>query len=215
MLSVKTPGAPSPETNRKSYVGDKVSTDSSQPVSELLVRWKRGDQEALKALLPLVYDELRRLAHHHLQAERLNHTLQSTALVHEAYLRLVDQEPLRLDNRAHFFAVASHLMRQVLVDYARKHLATKRGANSLTLTLDEAIALPRKRDLNLMALDDALNRLAAMDARQSRIVEMRFFAGLSIDETSEVLKVSPATVKRDWTVARAWLYREMARAEKE
>lgn len=215
MLSVKTPGATSPETNRKSYAGDKVSADSSQPVSELLVRWKRGDQEALKALLPLVYDELRRLAHHHLQAERLNHTLQSTALVHEAYLRLVDQEPLRLDNRAHFFAVASHLMRQVLVDYARKHLAAKRGANSLTLSLDEAIALPRKRELILIALDHALNRLAAIDTRQSRIVEMRFFGGLSIDETSEVLRVSPATVKRDWTVARAWLYREMARAEKE
>jgi len=189
-----------------------VSADSSQPISELLVRWKRGNEGALKALLPLVYDELRRLAHHHLQAERPNHTLQSTALVHEAYLRLVGQEPLRLDNRAHFFAVASHLMREILVDYARKHLAAKRGANSLTLSLDEAIALPRKRDLNLVALDDALKRLAVRDARQSRIVEMRFFGGLSIDETSEVLKVSPATVKREWTVARAWLHREIDRA---
>ena len=189
-----------------------MSADSSQPISELLVRWKRGNEGALKALLPLVYDELRRLAHHHLQAERPNHTLQSTALVHEAYLRLVGQEPLRLDNRAHFFAVASHLMREILVDYARKHLAAKRGANSLTLSLDEAIALPRKRDLNLVALDDALKRLAVRDARQSRIVEMRFFGGLSIDETSEVLKVSPATVKREWTVARAWLHREIDRA---
>ena len=189
-----------------------MSADSSQPISELLVRWKRGNEGALKALLPLVYDELRRLAHHHLQAERPNHTLQSTALVHEAYLRLVGQEPLRLDNRAHFFAVASHLMREILVDYARKHLAAKRGANSLTLSLDEAIALPRKRDLNLVALDDALKRLAVRDARQSRIVEMRFFGGLSIDETSEVLKVSPATVNREWTVARAWLHREIDRA---
>ena len=189
-----------------------MSADSSQPISELLVRWKRGNEGALKALLPLVYDELRRLAHYHLQAERPNHTLQSTALVHEAYLRLVGQEPLRLDNRAHFFAVASHLMREILVDYARKHLAAKRGANSLTLSLDEAIALPRKRDLNLVALDDALKRLAVRDARQSRIVEMRFFGGLSIDETSEVLKVSPATVKREWTVARAWLHREIDRA---
>ena len=189
-----------------------MSADSSQPISELLVRWKRGNEGALKALLPLVYDELRRLAHHHLQAERPNHTLQSTALVHEAYLRLVGQEPLRLDNRAHFFAVASHLMREILVDDARKHLAAKRGANSLTLSLDEAIALPRKRDLNLVALDDALKRLAVRDARQSRIVEMRFFGGLSIDETSEVLKVSPATVKREWTVARAWLHREIDRA---
>ena len=191
-----------------------MGANSSQPVSELLVQWKQGDQQALKALLPLVYDELRRLAHHQLQAERPNHTLQSTALVHEAYLRLVGHEPLRLDNRAHFFAVASHLMRQVLVDYARKLVAAKRGANSLTLSLDEAVALPRKRDLNLVALDDALNKLAARDARQSRVVEMRFFGGLSIDETSQVLKVSPATVKRDWTVARAWLYRELDRAEK-
>jgi RNA polymerase sigma factor (TIGR02999 family) len=178
------------------------------------VQWKQGDQQALEALLPLVYDELRRLAHHHLQAERAHHTLQSTALVHEAYLRLVGQEPLRLDNRAHFFAVASHLMRQVLVDYARKHVAAKRGANSLTLSLDEAVALPRKRDLNLVALDDALNKLAARDARQSRVVEMRFFGGLSIDETSQVLKISPATVKREWTVARAWLYRELDSAGK-
>jgi RNA polymerase sigma factor (TIGR02999 family) len=191
-----------------------VSVDSSQPVSELLVRWKRGEQEALQALLPLVYDELRRLAHHHLQSERVGHTLQSTALVHEAYLRLADQEPLRLDNRAHFFAVASHLMRQILVDYARKHNAAKRGANNLTLVLDEAIALPDSRTLHLVALDDALNGLAALDAQQSHIVELRFFGGLSIEETSEVLGVSPATVKREWTSARAWLYRQMDRAEK-
>jgi RNA polymerase sigma factor (TIGR02999 family) len=187
-----------------------VSADSSQPVSELLVRWKGGDQDALKALLPLVYGELRRLAHHHLQAERHNHTLQSTALVHEAYLRLVEHEPLRVDSRAHFFAVASHLMRQVLVDYARKHLAAKRGAKSLTLSLDEAVAPPRKLDLNLLALDDALNRLAAMDATQSRIVELRFFGGLSIDETAQVLAISPRTVKRHWTTARMWLYQELS-----
>ena len=191
-----------------------MSLDSSQPVSELLVRWKRGEQDALEVLLPLVYDELRRLAHHHLQGERAGHTLQSTALVHEAYLRLADQEPLRLDNRAHFFAVASHLMRQILVDYARKHHAAKRGANNLTLTLDEAVALPKKRNLHLVALDDALNGLAALDARQSQIVELRFFGGLSIDETSEVLGVSPATVKREWNSARAWLYREMDSTEK-
>ena len=191
-----------------------MSLDSSQPVSELLVRWKRGEQDALEVLLPLVYDELRRLAHHHLRGERAGHTLRSTALVHEAYLRLADQEPLRLDNRAHFFAVASHLMRQILVDYARKHHAAKRGANNLTLTLDEAVALPKKRNLHLVALDDALNGLAALDARQSQIVELRFFGGLSIDETSEVLGVSPATVKREWNSARAWLYREMDSTEK-
>ena len=195
-------------------MGDTVSADSSQPVSELLVRWKGGDQGALEALLPLVYDELRRLAHHHLQAERAGHTLQSTALVHEAYLRLVDQEPLRLDNRAHFFAVASHLMRQILVDYARKHHAAKRGANSLTLTLDEAIAVPKKHELHLVELDDALNGLAVLDERQCHIVELRFFGGLTIDETSQVLCVSPAAVKREWAAARAWLYREMDRSEK-
>jgi len=190
-----------------------VSVDSSQPISELLVRWNHGDQDALRALVPLVYDELRRLAHHYLQAERVGHTLQSTALVHEAYLRLVDQEPPRLDNRAHFFAVASHLMRQILVDYARKHHAAKRGANNLTLTFDEAIALPKKRNLHLVALDDALNGLAALDPRQGHIVELRFFGGLTIDETSQVLGVSPATIKREWTAARAWLYRQMDRAE--
>jgi RNA polymerase sigma factor (TIGR02999 family) len=206
--------SPVPENNEKKRVGNTVSADSPQPVSELLVRWKHGEQDALKALVPLVYDELRRLAHHHLRAERPGHALQSTALVHEAYLRLVHQEPLRLDNRAHFFAVASQLMRQILVDYARKHHAAKRGANGLTLTLDEAIALPKQSQLPLVALDDALNGLAAMDARQSQIVELRFFGGLSIDETSEVLGVSPATIKREWTAARAWLYREMGRAER-
>lgn len=187
-----------------------MSADSSQPVSELLAKWKRGDQEALHALLPLVYDELRRIAHRHLKAERSDHTLQSTALVHEAYLRLVEQEPLRLDNRAHFFAVGSHLMRQILVDYARKHHALKRGANNLTLTLDEAIALPRKRELDLVALDDALNTLAAMDAKQSRIVEMRFFGGLSIEEMADALGISPATVERHWRIARVWLFQELS-----
>ena len=191
-----------------------MSADSSHAVSELLVRWRGGDQEALQALLPLVYDELRRLAYHHLEAERAGHTLQSTALVHEAYLRLAEKEPLRLDNRAHFFAVASHLMRQILVDYARKHHAAKRGGNNLTLTLDEAIASSKQREMCLVALDDALNGLAALDERQFHIVELRFFGGLSIDETSQVLGVSPATVTREWTAARAWLYREMDRSEK-
>ena len=188
-----------------------MSADSSQPVSELLVQWKQGDQEALEALLPLVYDELRRLAHHHLQAEHPGHTLQSAALVHEAYLRLVGKEPLRLDNRAHFFAVASHLMRQILVDYARKHHAAKRGANNLTLALDEAIALPKKREVDLIALDEALKGLADLDPEQSRIVELRFFGGLTIDETSQVLNISSATVKRHWATARVWLHHEITR----
>jgi RNA polymerase sigma factor (TIGR02999 family) len=190
-----------------------VSAHSFNPVTELLVRWRGGDREALEALLPLVYGELRRLAHYHLEAERVGHTLQSTALVHEAYLRLIGNEPLRLDNRAHFFAAASHLMRHILVDHARKHHAGKRGAKNLTLSLDEAIDSSKQRELRLVALDDALNVLAALDERQSRIVELRFFGGLSIDETSQVLDVSPATVKREWTVARAWLYREMDRVK--
>jgi RNA polymerase sigma factor (TIGR02999 family) len=191
-----------------------VSAHSSNPVTELLTLWRHGDQKALEALLPLVYGELRRLAHYHLEAERVGHILQSTALVHEAYLRLIGNEPLRLDNRAHFFAAASHLMRHILVDYARKHHAGKRGAKYLTLSLDDAIDSSKQRERRLVALDDALNVLAALDERQSRIVELRFFGGLSIDETSQVLDVSPATVKREWTAARAWLYREMDRVAK-
>jgi RNA polymerase sigma factor (TIGR02999 family) len=186
-----------------------VSLDSSNPVTELLVRWKHGDQEALQALLPLVYDELRRIAHHRLEGERIGHTLQSTALVHEAYLRLVDHEPLRLDNRAHFFAVASHLMRQILVDHARKHHAGKRGANTPTLSLDDATAVPRRRELDLVTLDDALHKLAAIDMRQSQIVEMRFFGGLSIEETADVLGISHATVERQWRIARVWLFQKL------
>jgi len=180
------------------------------PVSELLVRWKDGQNVALETLLPLVYNELRRVAHHYLQGERPGHTLQSAALVHEAYMRLVAQQPLQLQNRAHFFAVAAQLMRQILVDYARKRKAAKRR-DDCKITLDDVIELPQKRDLDVLALDDALRKLARMDSQQARIVELRFFAGLSIQETSDVLEISPATVKRDWATARVWLYREMDR----
>ncbi len=193
-----------------------MRADASQPVSELLVRWKQGEEEALQALLPLVYHELRRLAHHHLQAERAGHTLQSTGLVHEAYLRLVGQEPLRLDNRAHFFAVASHLMRQILVDYARKHCAAKRGAGVTRLSLDPNIASPgpgQERAVDLLTLDEALDRLAKLDSQQSQIIELRYFGGLAIEDTSKFLEVSAATVKRSWASARAWLQREMSRRE--
>ena len=182
----------------------------SGPVSELLVRWKGGQNVALETLLPLVYNELRRVAHHYLQGERPGHTLQSAALVHEAYMRLVAQQPLQLQNRAHFFAVAAQLMRQILVDYARKRKAAKRR-DDCKITLDDVIELPQKRDLDVLALDDALRELARMDSQQARIVELRFFAGLSIQETSDVLEISPATVKRDWATARVWLYREMDR----
>jgi len=182
----------------------------SGPVSELLVRWKGGQNVALETLLPLVYNELRRVAHHYLQGERPGHTLQSAALVHEAYMRLVAQQPLQLQNRAHFFAVAAQLMRQILVDYARNRKAAKRR-DDCKIRLDDVIELPQKRDLDVLALDDALRELARMDSQQARIVELRFFAGLSIQETSDVLEISPATVKRDWATARVWLYREMDR----
>jgi RNA polymerase sigma factor (TIGR02999 family) len=184
--------------------------EPSSPVTELLVRWRGGDREALEELMPLVYEELRRLAHHYLRQERDDHTLQSTALVHEAYLRLAGQNPPQWQNRAHFFGIAAHIMRQILVEYARGRSAAKRGGNALTLTLDEAVALPQQMDVDVVALDQALNELSDLDAQQSRIVELRFFAGLTIEDTSEVLGISPATVKRDWVTARAWLFRAMS-----
>jgi RNA polymerase sigma-70 factor (ECF subfamily) len=159
--------------------------------------------------MPLVYDELRRLAHHYLRQERRDHTLQSTALVHEAYLRLAGQNPPQWQNRAHFFGIAAHIMRQILVEYARGRSTAKRGGGACRLTLDEALALPQQMDVDVVELDKALTGLAELDAQQSRIVELRYFAGLTIEDTSEVLGISPATVKRDWVTARAWLYRAM------
>ena len=183
---------------------------SPKRITEILATLGEGDQEALKSLIPLVYDELRRLARYHLNRERRDHTLQSTALVNEAYLRLAGRN-FHIQNRAHFFAIASHCMRQILVDYARRHRAAKRGAGVCLLTLDKSAALPQTRSVDVVALDDALNSLARLDPAQSRIVELRFFGGLSVEETSEVLGVSPATVKRDWSMARAWLHREIRR----
>lgn len=182
----------------------------SQPVSELLVRWRAGDREALEKLVPLVYKELREIAHYHLQRERPGHTLQSAALVHEAYLRLADQKPFEADDRAHFLAVASRLMRQILVDYARSHAAAKRGAD-LRVELDAALILPQERNAEVIALDEALETLSQIDEQQAQIVEMRFFGGLSIEEIGEVLGISRSTVKREWNVAKAWLVREMRR----
>jgi RNA polymerase sigma factor (TIGR02999 family) len=184
------------------------NSGSFRPVSELLVRWRGGDQAALDALLPLVYDELRRLASHYLKAERPDHTLQSTALVHEAYLRFAAQKSLQLQDRAHFFDIAAHLMREILVDHARGRRAAKRDFG-YKITLDESVAASREQNLDVLALDEALNQLMRRDPQQGRIVEMRFFGGLSIEETSQVLGISPATVKRDWVLARAWLHREM------
>lgn len=162
--------------------------------------------------MPLVYDELRRLARHYIRLERPGHTLQSTALVHEAFVRLVGQSPPEWKDRAHFFGVAARLMRQILVDHARASRAAKRGGNSPQLTVDERVMGAKSEGLDLVALDDALNELAQISPQQSQIVELRFFSGLSIEETSEVLGKSPATVKRNWTAARAWLFREMNRS---
>jgi RNA polymerase sigma factor (TIGR02999 family) len=188
-----------------------AQAENPQEVTQLLIDWSNGDQNAFERLLPLVYGELRRLAGRHLARERRDHTLQSTAVVHEAYLRLIDQNRVQWKNRAQFFGVASQMIRRILVDHARSHQAAKRGAGAVKLSLDEAIAVPGGKDLDLVALDDALKSLTEMDEQQARIVELRFFGGLSIEETAEVLAVSPATVKRDWAMAKAWLYRELMR----
>lgn len=180
-------------------------------VTRLLMSWSKGDRSALEALMPLVYGELRQLASAYLRRERPGHTLQSTALVHEAFLRLVDQRGVEWRNRAHFYGIAAQMIRRILVDYARAQHAEKRGSGNMKLSLDEALAVPGKTELDLLGLDQALDRLAALDVRQARVVELRFFAGLSIEETAEVMELSPATVKREWTTARAWLFREMTR----
>jgi RNA polymerase sigma factor (TIGR02999 family) len=185
---------------------------TSTQVTELLGRWRAGDREALDVLMPLVYQELRRIAQHYLNNERPDHTLQSTALVHEAYVRLTEQDLPQWQNRAHFFAVAAQLMRQILVDYARSHRASKRGGEVYKLALDEAEEQPQALDVDIVALDDALKSLAGMDSQQSRVVELKFFGGLSIEDTAEVLGISASTVKRDWITARAWLYRELDRS---
>jgi RNA polymerase sigma factor (TIGR02999 family) len=184
-------------------------TPSPDNVTRLLLRWGDGDREALDALTPLVYDELRRLAGRYLRRERLDHTLQSTALVHEAYLKLIDQRNVRWQNRAQFFGLAAEMIRRILVDHARARQAAKRGGSAFKLTLDEALDASAPRDLDLVRLDDVLEGLAKIDPQQSKIVELRFFAGLTIEETAEVLGISPATVKRDWMVAKAWLKRAM------
>jgi RNA polymerase sigma factor (TIGR02999 family) len=179
---------------------------SAKEITQMLVEWSNGRQEVLEELMPLVYDELRRLAAHHLRHERPDHTLQPTALVHEAYLRLIDQAQVRWQNRAHFFGIAANLMRQILVNHALSHRAAKRGGTALRVTLDDAAGLPKEQGLDLVALDEAVTRLAALGPQQGRIVELRFFGGLSIEETAEVLRISPATVKREWTMAKAWLH---------
>ena len=196
--------------------GDRTHDDRSMipvaapgEVTELLVDWSGGNQAALDRLMPLVYAELRRLARARLRRERPGHLLQTTALVNEAYLRLVDQRHVRWQNRAHFFAIAAQLMRRILVDHARRKGAAKRGGGVEQVSLAEIPDLPARR-LDVLALDDALSRLSAMDPRQGRIVELRCFGGLTADETAEVLAISPRTVRREWTMAKAWLHRQMS-----
>jgi len=189
-------------------MGD-MNDPSPQQVTQLLVAWGGGDSAALDELMPLVYEELRRLAHQCMRRERPGHTLQTSALVNEACLRLVDQKNIHWQDRAHFLGIAARLMRQVLVDYARKRRYAKRGGDARRVPLDEAMIVSEERAADVVALDDALKSLAEIDPRKSQMVELRFFGGLSIEETAAVLKVSPGTVMREWTLAKAWLRREM------
>jgi RNA polymerase sigma factor (TIGR02999 family) len=184
-------------------------TESPGDVTQLLLDWSNGDKEALAELMPLVYAELRRLARGYLRREPRPHTLQATALVHEAYLQLIDQKNVRWQNRAHFFGIAATLMRRILVEHARRHQALKRGNAESKLSLDEAIGFSKESDVELLALDDALTSLAAMDPQKSRIVELRFFGGLTVEETAEVLNVAPITVHRAWRIIKAWLRQHM------
>ncbi len=179
-------------------------------VTGLLLSWRQGDAAALDRLVPLVYHELRRVARRHLQRESPGHALQATALVHEVYLRLVDVDRMTLTSRTHFFGVAATLMRQVLVDHARRQRADKRGGGATMLSLDEVSPAAQASSVDVLALDQALDALSSIDGRQCRVVELRFFAGLSIDEAADALGVSPATVEREWALARAWLYRQLS-----
>jgi RNA polymerase sigma-70 factor (ECF subfamily) len=178
-------------------------------VTQLLVAWSEGNEAALEQLLPLVYEELRRLARHYMRREHPGHTLQTTALVNEAYVKLVDQKHVRWQNRAHFFAISAQLMRRILVDHARSHQYAKRGGGAQKVSLDTVAVVGNEKAAELVALDDALKSLAVIDERKSRIVEMRFFGGLNVEETAEALNTSSRTVMREWSVAKAWLYREL------
>ena len=188
-----------------------MTAASPQDVTQLLMAWSNGEQDALEHLIPLVYNELHRLAHRYMERERPGHTLQSTALVHEAYQRLINFKDVSWQNRAHFFAVSAQLMRRILVDYARSRRYSKRGGEWRQVPLNEAVAVFRDRRTDIVALDDALRTLAGIDPRKGRVVEMRFFGGLSIKETAEVLKVSPETVLRDWRLAKVWLLQQLSK----
>jgi len=188
-------------------------SSSSQEITELLVAWGAGDRAALDKLTPLVYDELHRLAHQYMRRERPGHTLQTSALLNEAFVRLVDQRDVQWRNRAHFFGIAAQMMRRILVDYARSRHYAKRGGGGQRVSLDEAALVSKSRAAEVIELDDALTALADVDQRKSQIVELRFFGGLSIEEAAEVLGVSPGTVMRDWTLAKAWLHRRISKQD--
>lgn len=200
----------SPRLRPTTQLGGCRVAPSQKSITQLLIEWRDGDETALNRLIPLVYEELRRLAHHYMRRERPGHTLQTAALVNEVYLRLVDHKGMRWQNRAHFYAVAAQAMRRILVDRARSRKYLKRGGNVKMIRLDEAATVVQKQAADLVALDEALSELAAIDPRKSQIVEMRHFGGMSVEETAEVLGVSPVTVMRDWSTAKAWLLRAMS-----
>jgi RNA polymerase sigma factor (TIGR02999 family) len=191
------------------YAHQEVPKDAEN-ITDLLVSCGRGDKESLDKLMPAVYDELRRQAARYLRREQPGHTLQTTALIHEAYVRLVDQRNVQWQNRAHFFGIAAQMMRRILVDHARRRKRAKRGGSDIKISLDDAAVAVQGQDLDVVAVDEALTRLAKIDEQQSRVVELRFFSGLTVEETAEVMGISPATVKRDWSMAKAWLHRELS-----
>jgi RNA polymerase sigma factor (TIGR02999 family) len=188
---------------------NRMTAPESQNLTELLRAWSDGDEAALERLAPMVHDELHRLARRYMSGEREDHVLQTTALINEAYLRLIDWKAVRWQNRAHFFGVAAQLMRRILVDFARRRPRVEKGVEARHLALDEALTISSEKEPDLIALDEALKSLAEIDERKSRIVELRFFGGLSVDETSEVMSIAPITVMREWNKAKAWLYREL------
>ena len=186
-----------------------MDKSASPEITQLLVAWGDGDKQALDRLMPFVYDELRRLARHYMRGQRSDHTLETTALVNEAYLRLIDSSRVRWQNRTHFFAISAQLMRRILVDFARAKNAKKRGGDDQKITFDEALPVLAEKEAELLDLDEALNELGEMNERQARIVEMRYFGGMSEKEIGEALDISPRTVRRDWSVARAWLFSKL------
>ena len=192
-------------------VFDRKMSDPHTQVTELLLAWSNGDQSAFDKHMPLIDEELHRLAHRYMSRERAGHTLQTTALINEAFLHLVNRKNLQWQNRAHFFGLAAQVMRTILVDHARSHASVKRGGGNRNLELDEALVVSQQKAAEVVALDEALKQLALIDPRQSRIVELRFFGGLTVEEAAEVLHVSPVTIKREWSTAKAWLYHELAK----